>query len=117
MNEIAIRIGMEAYQQAAHTTSLNTSVNGDTVVYPALGLANEAGEVLGKLKKVYRDYSGHVTPEMKAALTKELGDVVWYVAEIATALGIDLGDVAMGNLHKLFGRLEAGTIQGEGDNR
>lgn len=117
MNELTIRIGMEAYQQAAHTTSLNTGVNGDTVVYPALGLANEAGEVLGKLKKVYRDHGGHVTPEIKMALTKELGDVLWYVSEIAVQLDIDLGDVAMGNLHKLFGRLEAGTIQGDGDSR
>jgi len=87
------------------------------VAYPALGLANEAGEVLGKLKKLYRDHDGRLTPDTKAALAAELGDCLWYIAELATHLGLDLGAVAVGNLSKLQERQTAGRIQGEGDAR
>lgn len=114
---VPVRVGMNIYQQTAHHTSLSTAIGGDLVVYPALGLANEAGEVLGKLKKLYRDHSGRLTPDAKAALAAELGDCLWYIAELATHLGVDLGAVAVGNLSKLRERQAAGRIQGEGDAR
>lgn len=114
---VPVRVGMNIYQQTAHHTSLNTAIGGDLVVYPALGLANEAGEVLGKLKKLYRDHGGRLTPDAKAALAAELGDCLWYIAELATHLGLDLGTVAVGNLSKLRERQTAGRIQGEGDAR
>jgi NTP pyrophosphatase (non-canonical NTP hydrolase) len=85
--------------------------------YPALGLAGEAGEVAEHAKKVIRDDAGEVTPERKAALAKELGDVLWYVAQIATELDLDLDAIAAGNLDKLLSRQRRGGLSGSGDDR
>lgn len=85
--------------------------------YPALGLAGEVGELCNKLKKVMRDKGGEISPEFLADATKEMGDILWYVAELSSSLGIDLNEVAKLNLEKLAKRKENGTIQGSGDNR
>jgi NTP pyrophosphatase (non-canonical NTP hydrolase) len=87
------------------------------IVYPTLGLANEAGEVAGKVKKIFRDRGGAITDDDRAALALELGDVLWYLAELCTQLGIGLGDVAAANITKLRGRAERGTLSGDGDHR
>jgi NTP pyrophosphatase (non-canonical NTP hydrolase) len=87
------------------------------IVYPTLGLVNEAGELAGKVKKIFRDKGGVISEEDRQALKYELGDVLWYMAQIATELNIDLQDVADANLEKLFSRLERGKIQGDGDYR
>lgn len=84
--------------------------------YCALGLG-EVGEIQGKIKKIIRDAQGMVHDDVKKAIMKELGDLLWYVSETATTLGIELGDVAQGNLEKLASRQERGVLQGEGDNR
>lgn len=105
------------YQFRAHVSSLNADVNGDRLVYPVLGLANEAGEVAGKVKKLFRDKGGRLDDADREALKAELGDVLWYLAEICTQVGIDLTDVAEYNLMKLASRMERGAIQGNGDNR
>lgn len=80
--------------------------------YMALGLASEAGEVAGKVKKLIRD--GHLD---KRAALKELGDVLWYVAGCAEQLGYDLESVARVNLLKLEDRRQRDAISGEGDDR
>ena len=90
---------------------------GEGYVYPALGLVNEAGELTGKIKKIFRDDGGILTDEKKEAIKKELGDVLWYLAQIATEMGIPLEDIAKTNLEKLFSRLERGKIHGDGDER
>lgn len=87
------------------------------IVYPTLGLVNEAGEVAGKVKKVFRDKQGVISEEDREALKQELGDVLWYLAQIATEIGVGLDEVASANLTKLFDRLERGKIRGEGDTR
>ncbi|MBI5812477.1 MAG: nucleoside triphosphate pyrophosphohydrolase family protein [Meiothermus silvanus] len=87
------------------------------ITYPTLGLVNEAGELAGKVKKIFRDKSGQISPEDREALKGELGDVLWYLAQIATELDLTLEEVASANLKKLFSRLERGKIQGEGDYR
>jgi len=87
------------------------------IVYPTLGLVNEAGEVAGKVKKIFRDKQGVISEEDREALKQELGDVLWYLAQIATELGVGLDEVASANLAKLFDRLERGKIRGEGDTR
>ena len=107
----------DEYQYRAHLSSLNADVNGNLLVYPVLGLANEAGEVSGKVKKLFRDKGGILDDADRQALTAELGDVLWYLAEVCTQAGIELADVANDNLVKLASRMERGTIQGSGDNR
>ena len=87
------------------------------IVYPTLGLANEAGEVAGKVKKLFRDKGGQISAQDREALKQELGDVLWYLAQICTELDLSLQEVAEANLVKLFSRLERGTIQGDGDQR
>jgi NTP pyrophosphatase (non-canonical NTP hydrolase) len=85
--------------------------------YPALGLAGEAGEVAEHAKKAIRDDAGTVTDERRAAMAKELGDVLWYVAQLASELGLDLDQIARDNLEKLFSRQRRGVLSGSGDER
>jgi len=87
------------------------------IVYPTLGLVNEAGELAGKVKKIFRDKNGQISEADREALKQELGDVLWYMAQIATELNLSLAEVADANLEKLFSRLERGKIGGEGDTR
>ena len=93
------------------------------VIYPALGLSNEAGEVLGKIKKMIRDQDvfldgrHRVTDEQRAALAAELGDVLWYIAALAKDLNLSLNDVAAINIEKLHSRKIRGVLGGSGDNR
>jgi NTP pyrophosphatase (non-canonical NTP hydrolase) len=87
------------------------------LAYPALGLAGEAGEVAEHAKKAIRDDGGSVSDERKRAMSKELGDVLWYVAQIATELGLDLNEIADQNLQKLLSRQQRGVLSGSGDER
>ena len=87
------------------------------LTYPALGLAGEAGEVAEHAKKTIRDDGGEVSDERRAAIAKELGDVLWYVAQLASELGLELEDIARENLEKLFSRQRRGALSGSGDER
>jgi NTP pyrophosphatase (non-canonical NTP hydrolase) len=87
------------------------------LAYPALGLAGEAGEVAEHAKKAIRDDGGEVSEERRAAMAKELGDVLWYVAQIASELDLELDAIAQGNLDKLLSRQRRGVLSGSGDER
>lgn len=110
---------LDDYQAHARTTALYPQAA--RVLYPTLKLAGEAGEVAEKLGKLMRD-EGYVpgatlTPSHVDALAKELGDVLWYVANLAADLGLSLEDVGQRNLDKLASRKERGVIHGSGDDR
>jgi NTP pyrophosphatase (non-canonical NTP hydrolase) len=85
--------------------------------YPALGLAGEAGEVAEHAKKAIRDDGGTVTDERRQAMARELGDVLWYVSQLATELGLELEEIATENLEKLSSRKRRGVLSGSGDDR
>ncbi len=104
------------YQTKSRKTAKYPSI-GHPVIYPTLGLTNEAAEVAGKIKKIFRDKGGLITEADKEALKGELGDVLWYLAQVCTELGLTLDEVAEHNIAKLYSRLERGAIGGEGDNR
>jgi NTP pyrophosphatase (non-canonical NTP hydrolase) len=87
------------------------------LTYPALGLAGEAGEVAEHAKKAIRDDAGQVTDERRSAMAKELGDVLWYVSQLATELGLELEEIAATNLEKLLSRQRRGVLSGSGDER
>lgn len=110
-------LDFDRYQERALETAVFPEIGGRRFVYPALGLADEAGEVLGKIKKLFRDRGGNVTPEFREELKKELGDVYWYLAVLADAFGLRSSDVARANLEKLADRAARGVIRGEGDDR
>ena len=78
---------------------------------------NEAGEVAGKIKKIFRDQNGQITEEDKQSLKNELGDVLWYLTQVRTELDLTLEEVAEMNLTKIFSRQERGKLGGDGDNR
>jgi NTP pyrophosphatase (non-canonical NTP hydrolase) len=104
------------YQKDSRRTAIYPDLNSN-YIYPTLGLAGESGEVADKIKKIIRDKGGIISDEDRQEMKKELGDVLWYVAQIATELKIDLEDVAQTNLEKLLSRLERNKIGGSGDNR
>ena len=80
--------------------------------YLALGVASEAGEIAGKIKKLLRD--GTLD---SVAIMHEVGDVLWYCARLSDALGFELEDVMQVNYAKLTRRKENDTIKGSGDLR
>jgi len=100
----------EYQKEATRTVSYPKS---QAVYYPVLGLVGEAGEVANKLKKVLRGDEGACLSD----IGPELGDVLWYIAAIATDLNIKLEDIAELNLQKLRDRHERGVIKGSGDDR
>jgi NTP pyrophosphatase (non-canonical NTP hydrolase) len=108
----------EEYQATAHATAVYPHQVPDSlagVVYCALGLAGEAGEVAGKVKKLLRDGD---SPEKRRKIVAEVGDTLWYIPELLHALGeFKMEDCARENLQKLFGRKERGTLHGDGDVR
>lgn len=90
---------------------------GNSIIYPTLGLAGEAGEVADKVKKVLRDSNGEFSDEVKKQIIFESGDVLWYLAALARDLGYTLEEMAQMNLDKLASRRERNQIKGSGDNR
>jgi len=101
------------------------SLANSTDIYPPdkaldchiLGLTNEAGEVAGKLKKIYRDKDGLISPTDVLEISKELGDVLWYLSCTAYDLEISLEDIAIMNISKLSDRKERNKLGGSGDYR
>jgi NTP pyrophosphatase (non-canonical NTP hydrolase) len=105
-----------AYQQRSRETARYPDA-GSNPLYPTLGLCGETGEVADKVKKVIRDRGGRFDAEVCEDLRLELGDVLWYVAQLATELGLSLEDVAQANLAKLASRAARNVISGSGDRR
>lgn len=105
----------ENYQEKTRDTAVYPVIV-HPCVYPMLGLANEAGELAGKVKKAFRDGRGFDEPT-KAKIKAEAGDCLWYLARLCDELGISLRAVAESNIAKLKSRKERGTLKGDGDDR
>ena len=103
-------LDMEEYQKSAAETAIYSSKHA--VIYPALGLAAEAGEVANKVKKILRDGDFD-----RKAIADEIGDCLWYIAALCRDLNVSMNDVARANLSKLQDRQKRGVISGSGDNR
>lgn len=110
---------MNRYQELSKTTAMyiDRMSREMGIYYVVLGLASEAGEVAGKLKKALRDNGGQVDTRIRSMMLDELGDVLWYVAQVCEELGFPMGAVARMNLNKLFDREDRGVLAGSGDNR
>lgn len=104
-----------SYQRSAARTAIYPEQH--KVLYPALGLAGEAGEVANKVKKIIRDGADKLPKDWREQLASEIGDVLWYCAALATDLNLSLGTIAAQNEAKLAGRMQSGTLSGSGDNR
>ncbi len=110
MEEIDQYTNFDHYQDFTDSTAIYPPEKG--LEYTALGLASEAGEFAGKVKKMIRDKTYDTE-----AMIAELGDVLWYVARAAAELDVHLSDVAKDNVEKLKSRMERGKLKGSGDNR
>lgn len=108
-------ITLNDYQQAALSTAIYP--HDHEIPYLALALGEECGEVAGKVKKVIRDKDGQFFQTDIRAIALELGDVLWYAANLAHVLGYKLSDIAQLNIDKINSRMERGTLHGEGDER
>lgn len=106
----------DEYQVESKKTALYPN-QGNNFIYPVLGLAGEAGEVSEKIKKIIRDDNGVVTEDKRQEIKKELGDVLWYIAQLCSEFNLTMDDVALTNIEKLKSRLERGVLHGSGDNR
>jgi len=109
------------YQKKAITTDLfggkPAAIDSHAFLAQLLGLIGETGEIAEKFKKIYRDKNGVFTDENRVEMTKELGDVLWYISVVSTYLGISLQDVADKNIEKLLSRKQRDVLKGSGDNR
>ena len=105
----------DSYQKQAKETAIYPKSAG--VMYPALGLTGEAGEVANKVKKIVREGYEKSPADWREQIASELGDVLWYCAALASDLGLSLGKIATENANKLSSRKKRGTIGGSGDNR
>jgi NTP pyrophosphatase (non-canonical NTP hydrolase) len=102
------------YQEMAKTTAIYDKQH--KILYPALGLAGEAGEVANKVKKLIRDVYEN-NKDYREDIGHEIGDVLWYCAVLADDIGLQLSDIAFNNTVKLKDRMNRGVIGGNGDKR
>jgi len=121
---------LKDYQEFTETTNITWEAikgfleSGDAehqkmlmLMYLSLGLAGEAAEIANKVKKILRDSAGEINTTNSKALSKELGDVAWYMSEIANLIGVDLDEILEENFQKLTSRKERAVLGGSGDDR
>lgn len=108
-------LSIKEYSERAIATA--TYGVGNSILYPALGMNGEAGEVAEKVKKVLRDRCGVFDDEVKHNIAGEVGDVIWYCNALARDIGYSLEEIMHMNLVKLESRKKRGVISGSGDNR
>lgn len=106
----------DEYQKQCKKTAVYPNI-GKNFTYPTIGLMGEAGEVANKIKKLIRDDNSKITKEKKDEIMYELGDMMWYIAQLSTELGIKLSDVTKKNIEKLTYRVKENKIHGSGDHR
>lgn len=110
------KLTFEEYQKFTKSTALYPKLGMD-YVYPTIGLAGETGEVSELVKKLIRDKNSQIDDELLDRLQKELGDVLWYVSQVAAEFGLSLEEIAETNVEKLSSRKKRGKIHGDGDYR
>lgn len=110
------KLTFEEYQKFTKSTALYPKLGMD-YVYPTIGLAGETGEVSELVKKLIRDNNSVIDDEFLERLQKELGDVLWYVSQVAAEFDLSLEKIAEQNVKKLTSRKQRNKIHGDGDNR
>jgi len=109
-------MNFDEYQKKASETAVFPKIR-ESYVYPTLGLVGETGEFVEKIKKIFRDKNGKISKKDKKKIVKELGDILWYLSQVAKELDITFEEIAQKNIKKLSSRKKRGKLHGEGDNR
>jgi len=109
-------VNFDEYQKFCKKTAVYPNI-GKNFIYPTMGLVGEAGEIANKVKKVIRDDNSKLTKVNREELAHELGDVLWYVAQLSTELNLKFSDVVSMNVEKLSSRKNRNTLHGSGDDR
>jgi NTP pyrophosphatase (non-canonical NTP hydrolase) len=104
------------YQKLSRETAIYPN-QGNNFVYPVLGLLGESGEVAEIVKRIVRGDRAFTDKDLKEDILKELGDVLWYLAQVAEEFNFSLEEVAEKNIDKLRSRKERGVLHGRGNNR
>ena len=110
---------LDEYQKQAALTDVITEGKDANFgrMYLSMGLAGETGEVIEKVKHIIRDQEGEVDAEKLESLKKEMGDVLWYLSQLAHAFNLSFNDIAEHNIKKLTDRAERSVLKGQGDTR
>lgn len=109
---------LDEYQKLASRTANFSGIPGEhPIMYCCLGLAGEMGELIEKVKKVMRNDAGIVSDEAREGIKREMGDVMWYLSQMARLMDISFDDVGATNIKKVYDRAERGVISSHGDNR
>jgi NTP pyrophosphatase (non-canonical NTP hydrolase) len=104
------------YQKLARKTAVYPKI-GKSFIYPLLGLAGETGEVFEKFKKIFRDKNGKLDKDFLKMIELEIGDILWYLANLCSELELSFENVAKTNIKKVFDRKRRNKIKGAGDLR
>lgn len=104
------------YQESCKKTAVYPNI-GKNFTYPTIGLMGEAGEVANKVKKLIRDDNSKISKEKSDDIAHEIGDMMWYIAQLSTELNLKLSDIVQMNLEKLASREKRDQLHGSGDNR
>ena len=107
----------DEYQERAKVTLIKhpDKVMNQTIL--AMGIVGEAGEMIDKWKKIHSYFDSKIDEETLSELSKEIGDILWYMAMFADSLGLKFDEIAEANLVKLADRKKRDAQRGEGDNR
>lgn len=106
---------MQASEYQERTKEFAVYPEDRALHYLALGLAEEAGEVAGKVGKYFRD--GSDIDDMAEQVFKESGDVLWMLSQLANLLGYTLEECMQNNINKLTSRRDRKVLSGSGDDR
>ena len=106
------------YQEKASVTATFTGKQEEhQLMYLALGVCGEAGEIAEKVKKIIRNDEGVVSDEKRESIRSEIGDVLWYLSQLSRVLGIPFEDAAQDNIRKIMDRKARGVVRSTGDTR
>lgn len=98
------------YQADSKKTAIYPNI-GQNFVYPAFGLMGEAGEIADVAKRIVRDKGGIYDQADRTKIQNELGDVLWYVAQLASEFQLSLKEIAEYNIQKLLQRKKMNALR------
>jgi NTP pyrophosphatase (non-canonical NTP hydrolase) len=106
-------MNFEDYQKIIETFAVYPRDNELIAIsYLALGLNGEAGEVADEVKKAIRN-DGHISPERRAKILDEIGDVLWYITRLTIEFDTSLAQIAQANIEKLEKRRLTNNLKHE----